>query len=85
MLLEFYGKECGHCRTMDSLIARLEQELGVTVEKIETWHDQANEERRAQFDQGRCGGVPFLVNTETDAILCGEVRYEELKAWATTP
>lgn len=83
MLLEFYGRECGHCRAMDPLVTRLEEELGVTVEKKETWHDEANEKLRAEHDNGRCGGVPFFVNTGTGAVLCGESSYEELKAWAT--
>lgn len=83
MLIEFYGEECGHCRNMDPLIARLEKEHGVTVEKVETWHDEANEARRVELDHGRCGGVPFFVNTDTDAILCGEVSYAELINWAT--
>lgn len=82
MLLEFYGKECGHCLAMDPLVKRLEQELGVTVTKYETWHDDANERMRAEHDKGRCGGVPLFVNTDTDAIICGETSYDELKAWA---
>lgn len=83
MLKEFYGQECGHCRTMDPLIARLEKEFSVRVEKIETWHNEENEAQRAAYDKGRCGGVPFFVNTDTDAVLCGEVPYQELVAWAT--
>ena len=35
-----------------------------------------------QFDRGRCGGVPFFINTETDATICGEATIDELKAWA---
>jgi thiol-disulfide isomerase/thioredoxin len=83
MLIEFYGEECGHCRTMEPLIARLEKEHGLTVEKLETWHNEANEVRRAELDCDRCGGVPFFINTETNAILCGEASYEELINWAT--
>jgi thiol-disulfide isomerase/thioredoxin len=82
MLLEFYGTECGHCLAMRPLVERLEQETGVVIEKIETWHNEGNEAKRQQYDQGRCGGVPFFINTDTNATLCGEVSYEELKAWA---
>ena len=85
MLLEFYGTECGHCLAMRPLVERLERELGVKVERFETWHDEANEAKRQEYDKGRCGGVPFFVNTETDAIICGEVPYAELKAWAAKP
>lgn len=81
-LIEYYGRECGHCRNMEPLLARLEQELGVRVERKETWHDAANEAERASADGGRCGGVPFFLNTDTGASLCGESSYEELKKWA---
>ncbi len=82
-LMEFYGKECPHCIRMHPVVERLEKELGVTVEKYETWHDTKNEELRRQHDDGSdCGGVPFFVNETTGAKLCGAVPYEELKAWA---
>ncbi|MBP6885916.1 MAG: hypothetical protein KBC02_01585 [Candidatus Pacebacteria bacterium] len=82
MLLEFYGTECGHCLAMNPLVERLEKEMGVSVEKIETWHNEENEAKRQQYDQGVCGGVPFFINTETGATLCGEVGYDALKSWA---
>lgn len=83
MLLEFFGTECGHCVAMQPLVSRLERELGVTVNQFETWHDEANEIKRQEYDKGQCGGVPFFINTSTGATLCGEVSYEELKAWAS--
>jgi thiol-disulfide isomerase/thioredoxin len=84
-LLEFYGTECPHCVHMHPLIERLETELGVKVEKLETWHDQANEKKRQEHDKdGMCGGVPFFINTETGARICGAVDYEVLKKWAET-
>ena len=82
-LLEFYGKECPHCLTMMPLIEKLEQELGVKVESFETWHDEANELKRREYDNGdRCGGVPYFVNTDSGAKICGAVQYEMLKSWA---
>jgi thiol-disulfide isomerase/thioredoxin len=82
-LLEFYGKECSHCILMAPLIARLEKELKVKVKRIETWHDEKNEKLREEHDKdGECGGVPYFVNEETGAKLCGEVDYATLKAWA---
>lgn len=82
MLLEFYGKECGHCLTMAPLVEQMEKELDVTVEKLETWHDEANARKQEEYDTGLCGGVPFFFNTDTKKFLCGESSYEELKAWA---
>jgi len=85
MLIEFYGKECPHCVTMERLIVRLEKEEGVTVERCETWYNDENNKRFESYDKGRCGGVPFFINTDNDEFLCGEVTYEELRAWAKVP
>lgn len=68
---------------MAVLVARLEKEEKVKVEKFETWHDQKNDAQRAKYDNGFCGGVPFFVNTTNGRKLCGAVPYETLKRWAT--
>lgn len=82
-LLEFYGTECPHCNRMHPLVDRLEKELNVKVTRYETWHNEENEKLRQKHDaDGGCGGVPFFVNEETGAKICGAVSYEELKAWA---
>ena len=82
MLLMFYGKECPHCERMEPLVAKLEREEGITVERSEAWHDDANAKKLEELDQGLCGGVPFFYNTETKESLCGEVPYEEVQVWA---
>lgn len=82
-LMEFYGTECPHCHTMAPFVEQLEKELGVKVERLETWHDATNEEKRASLDNGFCGGVPYFVNTSNGRKLCGAVPYETLKRWAT--
>ena len=41
-LLEFFGTECVHCKKIEPLLERLEDELGVTVTRLEVWHNQAN-------------------------------------------
>ncbi len=82
MLIDFYGKECPHCMKMKPLVEQLKKETGVKVEEIEVWHDEDNAKKMDGYDQGKCGGVPFFVNTETNATICGEASYEELKAWA---
>ncbi len=82
MLIDFYGKECPHCLRMLPLVDRLEKEAGLKVERLEVWHDQENAKKLEEYDKGQCGGVPFFINTETGAIICGEAPYEELKKWA---
>lgn len=81
-LLDFYGTECVHCREMDPLVEQLEKEQGVTVKKIEVWHNSKNAELMRQYDKGYCGGVPFFYNTKTGKWICGSTSYEKLKAWA---
>ena len=81
-LLEFFGTECVHCKKMDPLLERLEDELGVTVTRLEVWHNQINADLLKRYDQGFCGGVPFFYNTRSGRWLCGEPNYEKLKEWA---
>ena len=82
MLIEFYGTGCSHCIKMAPLVEQLEKELGVTVEKLETWHNSDNAAKQEEYDKGVCGGVPFFYNTETQTSICGEATYEDLKLWA---
>jgi len=81
-LIEFYGNECSHCKSMEPLVRRLEEEEGVEVAKLEVWHNEANARLMREYDQGRCGGVPFFFNTKTGEWLCGAVSYERLRQWA---
>ncbi len=81
-LLEFYGTECPHCVNMHELVERLQKEEKVTVDAIEVWHNKENEKRFLEIDKDQCGGVPFFYNEKNKKWLCGDVSYEELKAWA---
>jgi thiol-disulfide isomerase/thioredoxin len=81
-LIEFFGKECTHCRTMAPLTARLQDENDVEIMRLEVWHNEQNARLMREYDQGRCGGVPFFYNTQTGKWLCGSVNYEKVKNWA---
>ena len=80
-LMEFYGKECPHCASMEPLVTRLQDEEGVEIRKYEVWHSEQNATLMREYDQGRCGGVPFFYNPQTGKWLCGLVSYEKLKEW----
>jgi hypothetical protein len=80
-LMEFYGEECSHCIKMAPLIEKLKGE-GFEIQQFETWHDDANEEKRRGVDVDMCGGVPFFYNTDSGKWICGETDYDRLKAWA---
>ncbi len=81
-LIEFYGQECKTCREIMPLVERLEEELGLEIERLEVWHNYKNAELFKEMDKGRCGSVPFFYNRKTGKWLCGEVGYEKLLAWA---
>jgi hypothetical protein len=81
-LLEFYGIECPCCIAMHKLVVRLEKEEGIKVDAIEVWHNKENEKKLIELDKDRCGGVPFFYNEKTKKFICGDVSYEELRAWA---
>jgi len=82
-LYEFYGEECPHCAAMEEKVERLEENEDVTVEQLEVWHDEENAAKLEELDDGKCGGVPFFINTETGDWICGETSYDELVEWAT--
>lgn len=81
-LMEFYGAECDHCKQVSTYLDRLEEEEGIEVERLEVWHNSANQQVFFKHAQGRCGGVPFLVNTRTGRFLCGPKDYEPVLKWA---
>ena len=81
-LIEFYGRECPHCRNMEPLIERAERELDTKFERYEVWHDEENARKMDDYDRGYCGGVPFYYNTAVDKWICGETNYEAFKAFS---
>lgn len=81
-LLMFTGTECDHCHEMDPLVAKLEKEEKVEVQKFEVWHSAENAGLLQELDQGFCGGIPFFYNKKSGKWICGGADYEELKAWA---
>lgn len=82
-LVEFYGTECHFCIQMAPIIERLEQEEKIKVQKIEVWHNQDNAEMFTRdYDQGKCGGVPFFLNRKTNKWICGAGSYDQFKSWA---
>lgn len=81
-LYEFYGEECPHCQKMAPRVDRLQENEDVEVEQLEVWHDEENAKKLEELDDGKCGGVPFFINTETGEYICGEADYEKLVRWA---
>ena len=67
---------------MKPLVEEVEKELGLKVEKLEVWNDEENLKKLEAVDNGRCGGVPFFYNDETDEFICGSANKEKLIAWA---
>lgn len=81
-LLFFYGTECHFCRMMEPFVEKLQNEEHVTLDKFETWHNEENARKLAEYDKNFCGGVPFFYNTKTNQWICGATSYEKLKEWA---
>jgi len=67
---------------MDSKVEQLEEDEDVKVEKLEVWNNQENAEKMEELDDGKCGGVPFFYNTESEEWICGETDIETLKKWS---
>lgn len=82
-LYEFYGDECPHCKNMDSKVEELEEDKDVEVKQLEVWNNKENAEKQQELDDGKCGGVPFFYNTESEEWICGESDIETLRKWAS--
>ena len=87
-LIMFHGRECPHCKRMMPLVEKLEQETGVRFDRREIWHDEKNQDLMRSYRTviaPKSGGqlkVPTFINTETNDVVCGELEYDKLKAWA---
>lgn len=81
-LVEFYGTECVICKKLEPLLDRLQDEVGIEIQKIEVWHNEENAKLWKQMDSGFCGAVPLFVNTKTNKKICGSATYEKFKEWA---
>ncbi|GJQ11445.1 hypothetical protein GpartN1_g3236.t1 [Galdieria partita] len=82
-LLEFHGTECDHCVDMLPLVHKIEKELGVTMLKLEVWHNPRNNRLLQKLDSSSvCGGVPFFYNRISRQFICGATTYKNLLAWA---
>lgn len=80
-LLFFYGQDCEHCKVMEQQVQKLKDE-GIEITHLEVWNNEENEKLMESLDTEPCGGIPFFLNKKTGKTICGEVSYEELKAWA---
>lgn len=56
----FYGKECPHCQKMEPLVDNLEDAV-FEIERLETWHDEDNAEKKEELDDGKCWGSSVLL------------------------
>jgi len=87
--VEFYGEECPHCKLMVPVVAQIENETGVTFQKLEVWHNETNQKTmlmHADDIQRDCGmlGVPAFYAFKTGKTICGEVSAEKLKDFIRT-
>jgi hypothetical protein len=63
-------------------VERLHENLGVTIEQYEVWHNDDNLKKFREYDKSFCDGVPFFIKTDTGKFICGETTYEALEKWA---
>ena len=81
MLNFFYGEECPHCHDMLPIVDKLIAE-GIKIEKLEAWHNEENAKKQEGLDSGKCGGVPFFINEESEQWICGGTTEENIRKWA---
>ena len=87
--VEFYGEECPHCKAMVPIVLQVEQDTGITFQKLEVWHNDTNQKTmvmHAEDIQRDCGmlGVPAFYAFKTGKAICGEKTAEQLKDFIRT-
>lgn len=83
MLYFYYGAECAHCHDVMPIVDKLIGD-GIKIVKLETWHNEENAEKYQSFDDGKCGGVPFFINTESGEWICGAADEDRIREWAVS-
>ena len=63
--------------TVDKLISQ-----GIKIEKLETWGNKENAKLAELKDHGKCGGVPFFLNEESEEWICGSSEEKNIRTWA---
>lgn len=81
MLYFYYGEECPHCHEMMPVVDKMIAE-GIEIQKLETWHNDDNAKLLQEADNGKCGGVPFFINSDSGEWICGSTSEEMLRKWA---
>jgi thiol-disulfide isomerase/thioredoxin len=86
--VEFYGRECPHCRAMEPVVAQVERETGIVFQKLEVWDDKQNYDtmmmhsqdilRDCPYPNGELS-VPTFYNKKNGKAACGEMSLELLK------
>jgi thiol-disulfide isomerase/thioredoxin len=82
--IEFYGAECPHCNNMKPIVAQVENETGVTFDKLEVWHNDTNRDTYIVYQNEitrDCGNlvIPTFLSLKTNKTKCGEMSADDLK------
>jgi thiol-disulfide isomerase/thioredoxin len=82
--IEFYGAECPHCNKMKPIVAQVENETGVTFDKLEIWHNDTNRNTYLVYQNEitrDCGNlvIPTFLSLKTNNTKCGEMSADDLK------
>ena len=79
-LLMFYEEECDPCVVMETLVQKIEKELGVNIDRLEVWGNQENKHLLEKY--AGVSIVPFFYNESTGVRISGETDFGTLKKWA---
>ncbi len=89
--VEFYGAECQYSKKMVTTVELVENDTGVTFQKLETWYDQTNTGLYYKYiDASKCDRgaetqqlgkivTPVFYSTKSGEQLCGEISETILK------
>ncbi|KAL8428345.1 hypothetical protein Efla_007486 [Eimeria flavescens] len=67
---------------MEEPLRLVEEQTGQKVLRLEVWRNALNYELLQRLDRGRCGGLPFFFNMQSEGFICGATTFRNLLHWA---
>jgi hypothetical protein len=82
-LISFVSDEYDHCKQMEPVLKRLEDDLGTVVRRINIFRRREFMGLLEAMGHNDCGTLPFYYNRRTGQAICGATSYLNLKRWGT--
>jgi hypothetical protein len=82
-LISFESDDYDHCKQMQPVLKRLEEDLGTAIRRINIMRKREFMGLLEAVGHNDCGTLPFYYNRRTGQAICGATSYSNLRKWGT--